>query len=715
MRLPSWYDHVPAAQQHALPVDERSGHQFLLTNRGRKRLIVSFGVAAETDHPELDWPAAAEALAQKNGWSHLAIITDDNTWFSSPELIADLEKLSDAGVFASYERTLLLGCSHRGGGYGALSLAPFFDRPVVLSFSPQSTLDPEIADWDGRFQDVLASGTVTRDAATTLDRAEAIYVFYDGFLSEDLRHAKRLQGPNVHQFAAFGLMDDVAVGMRRLGMLDSLIETAMEGGLDRIEVYRGLRARKDLYIYRRNMETHLGDRGKLTLLKAFVQSFKRRKRRLRAEEAQREAEAKERAENAGKPLPPPDWRDRGRRWPRTMGNVWSLRQDGDRFTYLSDQYEGRVIGYEERNGVTLAETPPVALAVLDVGHGVSLQRPLPESFGWHVVNEALSGRIASDGARAKAVASQLLLGQQRHAWPTMIALAAAQSGITAADAKPDGTLYTGLLSRLEMARDALAVWDKDLFVDRISLSLLAGAPNTPLDQALQHYADLTATLKQDTARVTGQTSYPRIIVSQSAGSATDGRSEVILAEGQLDVAQPALDIIVATPRYPFRLMEGMPATHDPTEQMLIDEIEALAAAERAENRRWYCPSMRQAWAYGRTEIAVDFAALGDLTLEDGPHGFALEGCENDVGISDVHVSGHTAFLRLTQPPKGDAIYVTYAWGARRDTSDGQSANRGSLREIWSRPSLMVPGRVLRRYALSGRIRLMPSDLPPPSH
>ena len=108
---------------------------------------------------------------------------------------------------------------------------------------------------------------------------------------------------------------------------------------------------------------------------------------------------------------------------------------------------------------------------------------------------------------------------------------------------------------------------------------------------------------------------------------------------------------------------------------------------------------------------VEFSALSDLVLQQGFHGFAITGTENPPEITDVTLRGKKVYLTLDQEPRARDIYVTYAWGAQREeTGDGRSANQGALRDNWAQESILQPGHTLHRHGLSGRVKVMPSDL-----
>lgn len=704
--LPLWYAELPESDRSEDFHQHVGAAEILLCERDQTQLIISFGLSEDTDHPELDWPASTDRLARTKGWSHLAIIAPKGTWFRDAHLIETLEQLRDLGFFKRFKNVALFGAAHPGGGFAALAFAPLCPGATVIAFDPQSTLRASSVPFEDRFEPQVPSHWARpfSDAARALTHTSRAYVAYDPYCRHAAQHVARLPGKRITPLHAYGLVDDIGVAFKRMGLLNDVLIAAAAGNLEPAAWYAGLRKRRDFYIYRRGMERHLAARGRDALSAAFVSAFRKRNRARKAAELQAAPPQKEQQPFLPDAPTPPALA--GRRWPRTLGNVWGLRDEPTGFRYMSDQYDGRVMGFEERREVTLGETHPLVLAMGALGGRAGVPRALPENFRFHVVDEALSGRDAPTQAKSHGVAAQRLAAQKRHAYRTIVALTEAQSGITKAEALPGSPLYQSLIERIAAAREALTGWNKTLFLDRIALSLLSGAPNSTQAAALQHYGDVAHAIRNDAARAAGQASPPHIVVSQSAGTATDGTSEVILAEGQLDIAHPALGIIVATPTYPFALMEDMPATLDPQAAMLVDELEALAIAALQDNTPWYCPSLRTAHVNGRT-ITATFSTLSDLMLDDGPHGFALL-CESAApSITNVSVQGHDVILKLDGDLPADAR-LSYAWGATQKQNTGRFANAGSLRDQWSRPSVMAPDQTLHRYALAGCVAVLPA-------
>lgn len=384
--------------------------------------------------------------------------------------------------------------------------------------------------------------------------------------------------------------------------------------------------------------------------------------------------------------------------PTAPGNAWMAVADGIGIRYLSDRYRGRVMGYEERAGVTLAETSTVAQGVLAYGGGGGVVRAVGEPWTWHVVNEALAHVGAHTGAEALAIAT---LSLRQAAWaetPTLLEITQSVGSPVGSDTAVGSALYNGLLSRLTTARNALDVWGKDLVVDRVDLSILGGAPATPRVTADYEYATLAQQLRADIANATGQASLPRLIVAPSGGLRADGSGTVALAESLLDENYPALGFVVTAPGHAYPLAAGSPGALSAVGAMLQTELKAMAMEVVHAGQGWAHPVLRSAVRAGTT-ITATFTAMSALVLNDPAlHGFRLGGVTNGATITGVSVSGMTATITLSAAPTG-TLTLSQAHGFAADRGDGYPANRSTLSDSWSRASLQLEGYLHRRYAL----------------
>lgn len=382
---------------------------------------------------------------------------------------------------------------------------------------------------------------------------------------------------------------------------------------------------------------------------------------------------------------------------RTLGNVWQLQQDDDAFFYMSDQWQGRVFGFEQRERVTLAQSPEVAIGVVAFGGGsIGVTRPLPDRMKYHLRDESLEVHEWDLAAEASAVAFLRHQDENHHALSTVIAVSEPIPSCTERDALEGARGRRRIRNRLKKAKNQLDKWGKFLFVDRIHLSLLDGTPDVKENVADFHYAAAANGIRLDVTDATGQAGLPLIVVSQGAGFSDKGDSEVILAEGRLHWNHFDLGLVVATPTYRFKFMEGTRGTLDPADAMIVSEMESRAIEARHAGQEWYCPSLEEATVEGNL-IKARFASMTDLGLEEGFHGFKIDGVE----ITSVSTEGVYVIIE-TKTPAQSGMTLKYAWDGEASTDLTRPANQGALRDNWEAQSRFNPERTLHRFALSGR-------------
>lgn len=392
----------------------------------------------------------------------------------------------------------------------------------------------------------------------------------------------------------------------------------------------------------------------------------------------------------------------------TSGNAWNVISGPDgQIYYLSDQWGGKTIGFETRGTDTIAQTKSIATGVVAFGGGgLGVNRTVPETYTYHLFDEAFSAP-AMDGCGASGAFSLDLLGADGKAQPTTQAIERLVASTTEADALAGSAPRNELDAKIADAVASLVPWGKTLFVDRILLSLLEGAPATGELTADNHYAAVANDMRLDIADATGQGAFPAIVVSQSAGTRTDGTSEVILAEGRLHLNHFSLGFIVATPKYPFPLEPGMPGTHTGDAYTLISELEALAVQAVNSGGEWYCPTLEEATLSGTT-ITARFNTMSQLVVQDAlNHGFTISGeTTTTVAITSVTATATDMIaIELDGVPDGTPV-LNYAFGETGDKADGFASNRGSLRDSFSKTSTYIPTETLHRYALSGRVNIL---------
>lgn len=386
--------------------------------------------------------------------------------------------------------------------------------------------------------------------------------------------------------------------------------------------------------------------------------------------------------------------------PSILGNCWNAyRKEDGSFLYLSDQWGGRVFGYEERSGTCLAQSDKIAVGVLAFGgNPIFAEQHLSNRFPFHIVDEhAQPTENALLGGETCAAALLSAIDAERKALPLVVAITEPQSSMREVEALCGAPGRQSLVGRLGEAVTNLALWDKKIFVDRVLLQLLQGEPRISQRAADMHYAAVAQSLTNEILETTGQPGFPLYIVCQDGGTRNSGAFEAIIAEGRLDIEHPTLGFLVPTPLYPFPLEEGSQSCLSAQAANDVAELCAIAVEEVHNGRNWYCPSLESARIEGK-QIRARFLTMSNLNLEEGFHGFTIENASEEIRILGARTEKKEVVIDLDRSPR-EPFELCYAWG-QRSARPGYAANTGALHDSWSAEGCR--GNVLFRYALSGR-------------
>lgn len=275
-RVPDWYAEIfPAGPRDGF-YHKMGDHAASFVDRGRGRLIVSFDNLSDAGYPHYDIAPWAAKFVSDRGWSHLGLYARGPTWFRAAAVNRFFDRLAREGFFARFDHVAFTGTSM--GGFAALAYCGHAPGATVMALSPQSTLDLARVPWERRFGKAQAQdwSLPFSDAAETVAAAGRVYVVHDPFLAPDRAHAERLPGATL--LRAFGCGHKSAVALRRMGVLKAVMEGALTGRLTEAEFYRLIRKRRDLVIWRKEMEAHLAARGREDRQAALTAAFRRRRR-----------------------------------------------------------------------------------------------------------------------------------------------------------------------------------------------------------------------------------------------------------------------------------------------------------------------------------------------------------------------------------------------------------------------------------------------------
>ncbi len=287
--LPNWYQEIfPAGPSDGF-YQKFGSHSASFVDRGSHQLVVSFDNLSDAGNPRYDRDPWAGKFCADNGWSHLGIYAQPPSWFRDERLIAFLEGLRDAGFFTRFDRVAMVGTSM--GGFGALTFCDLAPGATIITFSPQTSLSADLVPWEKRFAKGRAMDWTLpySDAATQTKRADKVFVVYDPFLVDDRRHFDRLSGDNIVALKGFGLGHKSAFVLNRMQRLKPIMALGITGELTPDKFYKLIRNRKDIYLYRTNVEGYLIQKERPDLIDIFRAAFK--KRRQKAKKIARRLEA----------------------------------------------------------------------------------------------------------------------------------------------------------------------------------------------------------------------------------------------------------------------------------------------------------------------------------------------------------------------------------------------------------------------------------------
>ena len=206
--------------------------------------------------------------AKANGWSHLCIICDGDTWFRDPAVYGYFDRLVDDAFFEDFDRVLFYGAA--ACGYAACAFSVCAPGAIILAVSPRATLDPAVAGWDKRNTDARRLDFTTRYgyAPDMTEGAARVFVIYDPLLPENAMHAALFRADWVTRLPARHFGDGIEQAIEMTGILPNLLTEACEGRLNAPAFARLWRIRRRFGPYLRGMlrKAELLQRPRLALM-----------------------------------------------------------------------------------------------------------------------------------------------------------------------------------------------------------------------------------------------------------------------------------------------------------------------------------------------------------------------------------------------------------------------------------------------------------------
>ncbi|WP_299725268.1 phosphoadenosine phosphosulfate reductase [uncultured Tateyamaria sp.] len=248
-----WMSEIEAVSEEHGSFEPLGDKHFAAHIRRGDTLLVTFetvqGIRSLASNAEpLGW-----TFVRQNGWSHLCIASDGDTWFRDADVIAEFDDLVDDGFFDEFESVLFYGAGPCGYAAAAFSVAAPGAR--VLAIQPQATLDARIAEWDTRFAEMRRTDFTARYgyAPDMLDACDAAYVIYDPVEQLDAMHATLFATAGATPLRMRKMGGALQGDLIRMRILTPLILEAAAGTLDADKFASLYRARRSYLPYLRRL------------------------------------------------------------------------------------------------------------------------------------------------------------------------------------------------------------------------------------------------------------------------------------------------------------------------------------------------------------------------------------------------------------------------------------------------------------------------------
>ncbi|MCT4577450.1 phosphoadenosine phosphosulfate reductase [Donghicola sp.] len=257
----------------------------------KPQLLVTFETlnSAQTS-TDLGQPMGFD-LVRALGWSHLALISDGDTWFRADPVYGLFDRLIDDGFFEEFDNVVFYG---KGScGYAAAAFSVACPGSTVIAIQPQATLEPQLTNWDERFHPIRMTSFTDRYgfAPDMLEAAERGYIIYNPADTYDSMHAALFRRPNVTPVRLHHMADDLEHHLVEMQILYRMLAKAMSGKLDPNAMHRLMRARREYLVYLRALASDLRQRRRNSYEALVLRSITSRMRAPRLAQRLRELEA----------------------------------------------------------------------------------------------------------------------------------------------------------------------------------------------------------------------------------------------------------------------------------------------------------------------------------------------------------------------------------------------------------------------------------------
>ena len=223
-------------------------------------LIVSFETVDQIRARPGQMPQA-HAIAEAQGWSHLCLIADGETWYRDPAVYAFFDRLVDDAFFEDFDRVLFVGAGM--AGYAAAAYSVTAPGATVLAITPRATMAPDLAGWDIRNRSARKLDFTSRYgyAPDMIEGVGRVFVLYDPTVRADAMHAALFRAPFVTPLLMRHAGEKLDAVLGELDMMPGLIGEALAGELTVTSFARAWRKRRDFGVYLKSLLTVAAAKG----------------------------------------------------------------------------------------------------------------------------------------------------------------------------------------------------------------------------------------------------------------------------------------------------------------------------------------------------------------------------------------------------------------------------------------------------------------------
>lgn len=204
-------------------------------------------------------------MVKAQGWSHLCIVSDGDTWFRDQRVYGFFDQLIDDGFFEEFDKVVFYGAGPCGYAAAAFSVAS--PGATVIAIQPQATLDPHMTEWDDRFAHMRRTSFNDRFgyAPDMLDAADHAYILYDPREELDAMHSALFERSNVSRLRLRAMGGALQTRLVEMKILYRILSLAGAGKLTEKAFFRLYRARRKNASYLRGLLSRLDGEDRLYL------------------------------------------------------------------------------------------------------------------------------------------------------------------------------------------------------------------------------------------------------------------------------------------------------------------------------------------------------------------------------------------------------------------------------------------------------------------